>query len=311
MQSCGLTARDATHVVTRRRARQPQLPTVSTRKTATQTPSRRRTRARTAMSTVWDAAGDGNLSEVQQLVAADTSIDLNEFKNDSPTSAEKHTWTTPLYAACKIGCLDVATYLVKLGPERVDVNEGRKDDATPLYGACANGHLDVVKYLVGLGDCVDMNKASNSGATPLFMACQNGHLDVVQYLVGLIEIENFGDRVDMNKADNAGTTPLYMACQNGHLAVVQYLGGLGGRVDMKEACNDGATPLYGACSNGHLEVAQYLCGHPLTRVQMSNMARQLRKNVNTSRGVNPGQASNDGATPLYAWGDLCLCCGSF
>jgi len=208
------------------------------------------------------AASDGNAARVEEILAADPSLDANEV-SDGPGGA------TPLYIAAQNGHTEVVKLLLAI-PD-IDVNKGRIDvGATPLFTAAQNGHTEVVKFLLARSD-IDVNEAITDGTTPLFMGSQNGHTEIVKLLLARPEI-------DVNKSISSGATPLYIAAQNGHTEVVKLLL-TNPDIDVNKGRTDiGATALYIAAQSGHTEVVKLLLTKP---------------------DVDVNKAIKSGSTPLY------------
>ena len=190
----------------------------------------------------------------------------------------------PLFRACLLGQLEMATMLVEVsadvelrmtdergctalliaaeeGHDQIvrmllerggaDPNVGTADDgATPLLFATETGHLDAVKVLVEVGRAdVDLARTSD-GSTPLIMAAQKGHLEIVRCLV-----QTGG--ADVNKPRHDGNIPLYMAAGHGHLDVVKLLVRVG-KADVNSKNKHGATPLHVAIDKGRTDVVKFL-----------------------------------------------------
>jgi len=84
----------------------------------------------TGCSTIYSAAGNGNLAAVKQYLQ--DGADVNARAKDG--------WP-PLIFAARNGHLDVVKYLVDKG---ADMNAKDKKGWTPLMWATDEGHLDVV-----------------------------------------------------------------------------------------------------------------------------------------------------------------------
>jgi ankyrin repeat protein len=210
------------------------------------------------------------------------------------------TYATPLHAALRKGCFDIALLLLEHG---ADVNGLDNKTYSPLHDASASGRRDIVEFLLGpypdvydpntksvyaasrdgelkvkwvsLRYGVDVDSRSIDGRTPLKTATRHGHLDIVQLLL------QSGATVESRCRKN--TTPIWEASSWGNLAMVQLLLSNNAYVDSR--VGNGVTPLMAASRRGHLDVVQLL----------------LRN------GAAVDARDNEGRTPLMSateWGHL-------
>ena len=214
------------------------------------------------------AAHEGRLNIVIHLV--DLGVNPNWRRFDG---------TTPLFAACQAGHLQVAQYLLQLPGIEPDIPNFEK--ATPLLAACAFKHVEVVSLLLG-DPRVFPDPADREGCTPLYLACQEGCVGAVRLLLD-------DSRVNVNRVSNAGTSPFNSACQEGHLGVVEVmLEDL--RVDVNRATDQGATPLYMAAQEGHLEIVR--------RILASGREVDTRRRMETEDPVENGRNAAEWARLL-------------
>ena len=176
-----------------------------------------------------DAAFDGDVSEVEALLAKGADVNAKDYG-----------WT-PLHEAARYGHVAVVKVLLSKGAE---VNAKNQVGWTPLHMAAQMGHVAVVKELLTKG--ADVNAKNQVGETPLDKAAQMGHVDVVKALLT--------KGADVNAKDKHGLTPLHTAAQMGRVAVVKMLPSKGAQLDAKN--NDGETPLRWAAE--HLDVVKAL-----------------------------------------------------
>ncbi|KIJ67064.1 hypothetical protein HYDPIDRAFT_38494 [Hydnomerulius pinastri MD-312] len=102
---------------------------------------------------IWIAAGDGDLSRVQELV---------EQQSISPNAPDPFTYT-PMHAAASYGQLEILAYLVSHGG---DVNITDEDGDTPIYTV---ENIETAQFLVNHGATID--RRNNEGVSPI------GHLE--------------------------------------------------------------------------------------------------------------------------------------
>lgn len=129
-----------------------------------------------------DAAADGDLAQVRQLVQAGVAVDT-QLPGDG----------TALIAAARHGHLATVDALLTLGATPDLASRG---DGNPLIAAARRGHLPVVERLVGAG--ADVNRIVAYDETPLINAARSGDVDTVAYLV------NHGADVNLGVVADAG-----------------------------------------------------------------------------------------------------------
>ena len=181
-----------------------------------------------------DAARNGNLNLVRQLITAKVNVNYDEDGGE-----------TALFEASRNGHRDVVRTLLKAGANK----EGGilPDGATPLYVAAQIGHDEVVKVLLEAEAEKDMTV--DGGMTPLFVAAMNGFHLVVKVLVEA--------GANVTKADNEGRTPLYIAAEENNVSVVRMLAYDQVARNMKSTRNKW-TPLQVAECKNHQDVVNVL-----------------------------------------------------
>jgi cytohesin len=101
-----------------------------------------------------DAAADGNIEVVKQLLAAGANVNA------------KNKWGgTPLHWAARGGHKEIVELLIAKG---ANVNAKNDEDGTPLHLAADRGHTEVVELLITKG--ADVNAKDDEGETPLDQA---------------------------------------------------------------------------------------------------------------------------------------------
>ena len=177
--------------------------------------SRRRVRA--LDRALYEAANEGQLDEVKDLVQAGASPSAIIYGDGSP-----------LIGAARSGRAEIARYLLDQGADPNGIVPG---DGSALIAAAGHGRLDQVQMLVERG--ADVNLAVEGDENPLMNAAEGGHLMIVQYLVSKgadIHTRIFNERRG-SRDGGAGEwrTALSQARKNDHTSVVKYLESLGAR----------------------------------------------------------------------------------
>ncbi len=220
-------------------------------------------------SEIHDAALNGDLAKVKELLAKDPS--LLDSVND--------TGRTPLHLAANRGHLELAAWLIKQGTDvnrressyqltplhlavwggqletarlllknGADLQAREKDNETVLY--YVKNSLPLAKFLVSKGLKVNDAKSS-AGNTPLSIALGRGYMEVADYFLALGADTLFKDR--------EGSTALHMACWRGKKALFELLVKKGVPVDARD--NMGWTPLFLATIYGNQEAVDVLLAH--------------------------------------------------
>jgi len=190
-----------------------------------------------------DAAGRGDLAQVQRLIAQGAPIEQRDAAG-----------RTPVLAATAGNHLAVVQALIARGAD-VNVQDHQRDSAFLLAGA--RGHTDIVRATLAAG--ANLKSTNRYGGTALIPACHYGHVDTVRLLLttpidvdhvnnlgwtALLEAVILGDggpahgeivklliarKADVNLADLQGVTPLGHARQRGQQAIADLLVAAGGR----------------------------------------------------------------------------------
>ena len=164
-----------------------------------------------------EAAEDGDLEGIRQLLVAGANINVAVPGDGSA-----------LIAAAGAGQLEVVRLLLDRGADPHLAVEG---DGNALIAAAQAGHLAVAKLLVQRG--ANVNQAVEGDETPLIQAAAEGQLEMVKFLAAQgadanahIWVEHAGQD-DGQGPRGEWRSPLNMARKGGHTAVVQYLQSLG------------------------------------------------------------------------------------
>jgi beta-lactamase regulating signal transducer with metallopeptidase domain len=169
----------------------------------------RASRPRALDRALYEAAKDGDLDEVNQILAAGANVN-GVIEGDG----------SPLIGAAQSGVIAIARRLLDAGADPSLPVEG---DGSPLIQAAARGHLDIVTLLLDRG--ANVNQIVPGDENALMNASEHGHLPVVQLLV--TRGANVHERIwsEWSGRDQRGEwrTALSQARKNGHSAVVSFL----------------------------------------------------------------------------------------
>jgi ankyrin repeat protein len=174
------------------------------------------------MNGILEAAGAGDVSEVERLVRQDPGLlDVRDARG-----------MTPLMCASQKGHMGVVLSLLDKGAA---IHAQSPGGWTALLLACSFvGHPPLVRLLVERG--ADPATCRDRGSTALMFASLNGHLEVVRVLLGLPSA-----KATINHRNSHGCTALWLACRIGREGMVRLL--LEGGADHTIADNNGNTPM--------------------------------------------------------------------
>ncbi|VDI03178.1 Hypothetical predicted protein [Mytilus galloprovincialis] len=228
-------------------------------------------------------------------------------------------WTS-LYIACFQACLnghyETVNILLNLNGQKsnscMDTRLRDEDGWSVLHAACSSGHTEVVKLLIKAG--VDINIESTNGSTPFFLACIKGSYNTVKFLLDL-NGNVFSSIVNITIKDQAKRSALHAACNFGHLNVLKLLIDEG--MNVNDTADEFLTPLYFACQKGHFDIVKFLLdlnGNTLNSIVDTSIKGPNERSVLhvacykghtdivkllLDIGMNVGDKSNAGTTPLY------------
>ncbi|XP_067091288.1 ankyrin repeat and SOCS box protein 13 isoform X1 [Osmerus mordax] len=141
----------------------------------------------TERSAVHEAAAEGRVLQLQQLIQAGAAVNIVAVDS-----------ITPLHEACIQGQTQCVRLLLDAGAK---VDARNIDGSTPLCDACAAGSLECIKLLLEHGATVNPPLFTFS---PLHEACMGGNSDCVQLMID--------EGAHMEAHDCHFGTPLHVAC---------------------------------------------------------------------------------------------------
>ena len=112
---------------------------------------------------IHDAAKEGNLKLVQQLI--ENGIDVNQVNYEH---------NTPLYLATWHRHTEIAKLLVKNG---ANVNIPDLYGCTPIFWAVINGDIETTKLLISAGTNINVTDLSNT--TCIHLAAENNRIEIM------------------------------------------------------------------------------------------------------------------------------------
>lgn len=224
---------------------------------------------------LWDAAMNGTISDVEKLLAS--GINPNEYEEESALHAAaqkddvaiaklllKHganihaksyeSGWTPLHQAAAWGHIEIAQLLVEHGAKVNEQAQPISQDVyvtheTPLHVAANAQQIEMVTFLVKKGADVNAQSASVGCYTPLHCAIAAGDAEIASYLIA-----------HGGELKNNNTEPLLItACSQENPAMVTIL--LEHGCDINEQDTDGRTPLMMAIQCDNDEHVQILLEH--------------------------------------------------
>jgi ankyrin repeat protein len=172
-----------------------------------------RRRPRALDRALYEAAENGDLDEVNELLQAGANIN-GVVEGDG----------SPLIGAVRSGELSLVRHLLDRG---ADVNMPVEGDGSPLIVASQRGALPIVQLLLDRRANPDQLVPGDESA--LIQASGYGHLEVVKLLVARGANVNLGVWVEERRETVEWRSPLSMARKNRHSAVVQFLESAGAR----------------------------------------------------------------------------------
>lgn len=205
-----------------------------------------------------DAVRDGNLGQVQALIARGANVNSGAL----PTPAAR-------------GRRDVVEVLIRCGAQidRID-SQGR----TPAVVAMQEDHRSIVEYLVSVGAAVnlhlaaylgdtakaqslidsgaDVNARDGNGWMPLHYAASHGQREVARLLIAAGADPNAEAQDKHYPEDVVGGTALHLAVRGTDQKMIELL--LKGGADVNARDKQGETPLAWAVDHNRLEAVKLL-----------------------------------------------------
>lgn len=184
-----------------------------------------------------DAAADGDVRRVRELLAAGVAID--------PRDGAKR---TPLLVATHMDRPEVARLLVEAG---ADVNAKDALEDTPFLYAGAEGRDAILRMIVASGRA-DLKDTNRHGGVALIPAAHHGHTETVRILLDT--------PIDVDHVNNLGWTALHEAVilGDGSRCYQEIVGLLVDAGAKGIADRDGKTPLDHARLRGFPEIASII-----------------------------------------------------
>ncbi len=158
----------------------------------------------------FDAVKQGNLAQVQAMVAAGQNLEAKD---------EASLGQTALGWAAFIGYEDIVRYLVAQGADIRATD--RADVYNTIKSAVMGNNVAVVEYLHGLlKDEVDWDARESDQETLFMVAAVDGRLDTVKYI---LQFNPDLNAVAVNETPKLDESPLSGACEGGFTEVADLL----------------------------------------------------------------------------------------
>eukprot|EP01087_Luapelamoeba_hula_P012480 TRINITY_DN3484_c0_g1_i2.p1 TRINITY_DN3484_c0_g1~~TRINITY_DN3484_c0_g1_i2.p1 ORF type:complete len:2043 (+),score=287.04 TRINITY_DN3484_c0_g1_i2:206-6334(+) len=197
------------------------------------------------VSTVHDAARNGDKKEVKRFVKKDGGRNYLDFQVDAFGQ-------TTLHIACEEGHLELASLMLTKYKMNIDARDN--SGWTALFCACSTGRLRICELL--LNDGADASIKSNDNATALHYLVRNIAEDPVlgvKVLAGLIE-----NGAEINCQNINGETALHIAADRGFAQAVELLLEKNGNPNLLDKYNE--SPLHHATRRDHKDIVTTLLG---------------------------------------------------
>jgi ankyrin repeat protein len=159
---------------------------------------------------VYDAARDGDIEKIQQLVEQSNGHVIDTF------------WigVTPLAIAAKNGHLTVVKGLLKMGSKALGIpclKAKLWNGWMPIHFAASEGHLEIIKQIVSFdAKYVDIQVNHAIQSTPMHIAASKGHFDVIKLLVEM-------GSTSLDTRDGYNQRPILLAHHKKHTETVDVL----------------------------------------------------------------------------------------
>lgn len=221
----------------------------------------------------FDTIKQGNLNEVQKLLASNPSLIYEKENGLSPVLVASHHHKPAIaeFLASKTGSLDVfeaasrgkRTQIVRLlAHNPLLINDYAEDGFQPLGLACFFGHYETAEFLIKAGAAINLQSRNALKAAPIHSASDAGYPKIVSLLLK--------NGADPNLRDQAGNTSLHIAAQNGNKELTHLL--LLNGADLSMHNKDGKLAVDLASEEGHTAAAALLREGITRRFRVQAMA---------------------------------------
>lgn len=182
-----------------------------------------------------DAARQGNLEQLEALLAADPAVlnTRNQMGQGAVMLARYHRQAAAV------------DWLLARHPELT------------LHEECAAGRLDRVKEMIGARGSKHIDAHAADGFTPLALACFFGHQEIAAYLV------DQGANVNLAATNAMQVAALHAAVAARSVWIARMLAKAGANVNQPQ--QQGWRPLHAAAQNGDAEMVKLLLEHGADR----------------------------------------------
>ncbi|XP_067359058.1 ankyrin repeat and SOCS box protein 13-like isoform X5 [Channa argus] len=214
----------------------------------------------TDRSAVHEAAAQGRVTELQQLIEGGAAVNIVAVDS-----------ITPLHEACIQGQTQCVRLLLDAGAQ---VDARNIDGSTPLCDACSAGNSECVQLMIDQGGFMEAHDCHYG--TPLHVACARQHYDCAKVLL------NAGANVNAAKLHE---TALHHAAKTKNIDLIELLVEFGANVCARDNLNKKPIQYTSHGSPSYL-CLEFYENSPLSLQQISRVAVRKALGTRACKGVS-------------------------
>ncbi|XP_067359057.1 ankyrin repeat and SOCS box protein 13-like isoform X4 [Channa argus] len=227
----------------------------------------------TDRSAVHEAAAQGRVTELQQLIEGGAAVNIVAVDSITPlheVDARNIDGSTPLCDACSAGSLECVKLLLEYG---ATVNPPLFT-FSPLHEACMGGNSECVQLMIDQGGFMEAHDCHYG--TPLHVACARQHYDCAKVLL------NAGANVNAAKLHE---TALHHAAKTKNIDLIELLVEFGANVCARDNLNKKPIQYTSHGSPSYL-CLEFYENSPLSLQQISRVAVRKALGTRACKGVS-------------------------